>query len=62
MLTADPADRLLPILLVQEAVAHVVREPGRILVTEPGRLFIRNIAMTFDAHLGNAKERYSKTV
>ncbi len=31
-------------------------------VTEPGRLFVRNIAMTFDAHLGDASERYSKTV
>jgi len=45
-----------------EADGLIRRKPGRIVVTEPGRLFIRNIAMTFDAHLGEAEERYSKTV
>lgn len=32
-------------------------------ITDRGRLFVRNIAMTFDAHLGGEGERrYSQTV
>jgi oxygen-independent coproporphyrinogen-3 oxidase len=39
------------------------RTAGGFAVTERGRLFIRNVAMRFDAHLAQEKERrYSKTV
>lgn len=31
-------------------------------ITDVGRLFIRNIAMTFDAHLEQSRNRYSKTI
>ena len=31
-------------------------------VTESGRLLIRNLAMTFDAYIGTAEKRFSKTI
>ncbi len=34
----------------------------RLKVTDKGRLFIRNIAMTFDAYLGEGEGRFSKTI
>ncbi|AWV88858.1 oxygen-independent coproporphyrinogen III oxidase [Bradymonas sediminis] len=37
--------------------------PGELRITDRGRLFVRNIAMTFDAHLsGEGERRYSQTV
>lgn len=39
------------------------RQPARLQITELGRLLIRNIAMRFDAHTAQEKERrYSRTV
>jgi len=38
------------------------RSAEGIRINELGRLFIRNIAMAFDAHLGKAENRYSRTV
>ena len=45
-----------------EADGLVTRQPGRLLVEPMGRLLIRNIAMTFDAYLGDTEKRFSKTV
>lgn len=40
----------------------LVLTDDKLTVTNKGRLFIRNIAMTFDAYLGQGEGRYSKTV
>ena len=44
----------------------VTFDNGTISVTENGRLLVRNVAMAFDAYLGNSrgagKPMYSKTV
>ncbi|MCF7797947.1 MAG: oxygen-independent coproporphyrinogen III oxidase [Lentisphaeria bacterium] len=40
----------------------LVLADDRLTVTNKGRLFIRNIAMTFDAYLGQGEGRFSKTV
>jgi oxygen-independent coproporphyrinogen-3 oxidase len=46
-----------------EADGLLVRHPHGLEVTNLGRLLIRNIAMRFDAHLAQEKERrYSRTV
>ena len=37
-------------------------DTNRLTVTDKGRLFIRNIAMTFDAYLGEGEGRFSKTI
>jgi len=39
----------------------LLNETG-LTVTDEGRLFIRNIAMTFDAYLGEGEGRFSKTI
>ena len=45
-----------------EADGLVVRHLDALEVTSTGRLFLRNIAMSFDAYLGDATRRYSMTV
>jgi len=40
----------------------MVLDDNKLTVTNKGRLFIRNIAMTFDAYLGQGEGRFSKTI
>lgn len=40
----------------------LVLDDNKLTVTNKGRLFIRNIAMTFDAYLGQGEGRFSKTI
>ncbi len=45
-----------------EADGLLERTSRGVHITDIGKLFIRNIAMTFDAHLDASKTRYSKTI